>query len=308
MKKIIRISISVIMIALLCSCGSKVGKQAVEQGKLAMASSDYQTALNSFQLAVNEGIKDTDVQNMLDVLTAYQSAKTAVEKGDYDGAESTLNAITVDYSAYSIKNDIDTMKNDIENHKAEIADIAAKMQSAQTAVDGEDYYTAQSIIADLKTKPLTQEQLNQVNAWNDTVNGKIAELEQAKAEAEKKAKEEEKRKQKSSFQSQLNKIKKDYYNGMDESISTGSQTELVSNIVDRYEKCLEDIYQYLNMTLNSDEFAKVEKEQAQWEKEKDDIIREVLIESEGAHAPMEKYELAENILPQRCNELLKYIK
>ena len=196
MKKIIRISISVIMIALLCSCGSKVGKQAVEQGKLAMAGSDYQTALNSFQLAVNEGIKDTDVQNMLDVLTAYQSAKTAVEKGDYDGAESTLNAITVDYSAYSIKNDIDTMKNDIENHKAEIADIAAKMQSAQTAVDGEDYYTAQSIIADLKTKPLTQEQLNQVNAWNDTVNGKIAELEQAKAEAEKKAKEEEEKKNK----------------------------------------------------------------------------------------------------------------
>lgn len=63
MKKFkILVTLLICLVLALTDCGSKVGKEAVSQGKLEEAQKEYDKALGTLKLAKSEGIKDKEVE------------------------------------------------------------------------------------------------------------------------------------------------------------------------------------------------------------------------------------------------------
>ena len=194
MKKIILVITSICLSVSLCACVSNTGKKAIEQGKLAMASKDYEKSINSFKLAIDEGSKDEEIQNMLQILEKYKSAENTFNSRNVVEAKTICDGI-VNYENYTVKEDIEILKSNIENRLNEIELINQQIEAVKTFITNADYNSATANIADLYTKAFTNEQKSIIDEMNNTVNTKLAEIAQkqaeeakAKAEAEAEAK------------------------------------------------------------------------------------------------------------------------
>lgn len=107
------------LITTLVGCGNDLKNKAVEQGKLALANKEYDKALASFDLAIDEGAKDKELSLIINILNDYLNAKSSYEKGDIDNAKTLISNINENYKNYSIKNDIEALKENINNYKVE---------------------------------------------------------------------------------------------------------------------------------------------------------------------------------------------
>lgn len=168
MKKFIITILSALLIISLCSC-SNTAQRAIEQGKLSMASGDYQTALNSLQLAKSEGARGDALDDMISIIQNYIEAKEAYDEDNIDGANEALNKITQDYSEYTIKNDIEKLKSDIAAKQSTMSDIDIQIAGTKKLLASGDYVSTKANISELYTKNLTEYQKNQVDELNKTL-------------------------------------------------------------------------------------------------------------------------------------------
>lgn len=168
MKRYVIITILCLTIALLCSC-SNTAQKAIEQGKLSMASGDYQTALNSLQLAKSEGANGDALDNMISIIKNYLNAKEAYDEDNIDGANSALKNITQDYSQYTIKDDIEKLKSDIAAKQSTMNDIDIQIAGTKKLLASGDYVSTKANISELYTKNLTEYQKTQVDELNETL-------------------------------------------------------------------------------------------------------------------------------------------
>lgn len=168
MKKHIIPAIILISALALSSCSDTAGK-AVEQGKLAIANSDYQSALNSLQLAKDEGAKGDELDTMIAILENYISAKDAFESGNIALAAEFFGKIPSEYSKYTINKDIDSLKKDIDEKKKNSDDIDSQISTAKTLTANGSYDGARKIINELYAKPLSEAQKKEVDEINMTV-------------------------------------------------------------------------------------------------------------------------------------------
>lgn len=115
MKKRLFFAVSVLCITMgLFGCTSRMAKLSLEQGNLAMASGDYQTALRSFKIAYSEGFNEKGFQDLIEILSKYQNAKESLDNGDLENAKTIVDTIT-NYDNYMIKDDIDKLIKDIND-------------------------------------------------------------------------------------------------------------------------------------------------------------------------------------------------
>lgn len=146
MKKFIYVFITMSLLVALSSCVSSTAKKAAEQGKLALASSDYATALNSFKMAKDEGYDDDEIEETIAVLDGYIKAAEAVAKSDITAAETALNGLPATYTHYSVAIEIDKLRDEINTKKAASAEIENKLSSASTLLGSGDYTGATAAI------------------------------------------------------------------------------------------------------------------------------------------------------------------
>ena len=180
MKLFAKSCIAVILSALLlCSCASKTAQQAIDQGKLAMASGDYQTALNSFKLAKGEGAKAENLDELITLIQCYVDAKTAYDADNIDGANQALARITFDYSDYTMKNDVDQLKADVAAKQSTMGDVDAQIAGTKKMVASGDYVSAQANITELYSKNLTEYQKSQVDEISATLASAQSKIDEA---------------------------------------------------------------------------------------------------------------------------------
>lgn len=117
MSKVINLLIVVVISSSLIGCGSSLSNKAIEQGKLAMASKEYDKALSSFEIALNENTKDPEVREMSDIIREYLDAKKYLEREDIEKAEKALDDMDDPYKRYAIKDDVDKLKDELEELK-----------------------------------------------------------------------------------------------------------------------------------------------------------------------------------------------
>ena len=110
MKKIWIILTLILLVVGLVGCENSVSKKAIEQGKLAMANKEYDKALSSFKLALDEGSNNKEVKRLTTLIDNYKKANDEFDKGNINNANKIMNQIDEETIEDSIKNDIDNLK------------------------------------------------------------------------------------------------------------------------------------------------------------------------------------------------------
>ncbi len=166
-KSYLALCITVAM--LLCGACSNTANKAIEQGKLAIANSEYKNALNSLVLAKDEGAKGNELDTMISILDNYLDSLNYYENGDVENALASFSLIPSEYCEYTLKDDVDALKSLINASVASSQSIDEQIEGLKTLIAAGDYTGAEININELYQKELSLEQENQVNELNATL-------------------------------------------------------------------------------------------------------------------------------------------
>lgn len=191
---------------ILVGCGNSVVKKSIEQAKTSIESKEYDKALASLQLALDEDKENEEANKLYSIVDGYQKAKKIVDENKIAEAKEIIDGINSDYINYVIKDDIDNLKSQINNYLKEVENITSLLNEAENMLNNKQYAECKSHINDkiLASQYVTDEQKVKADelvkksdeAINEIEAQRIAE-EKKKQEEAKKA-EEEKKKQQSS--------------------------------------------------------------------------------------------------------------
>jgi uncharacterized protein YecT (DUF1311 family) len=239
-----------LIVIIMVGYGNSISSKAIEQGKLAMASKEYDKALASFQLAIDEGSKDKEVLKITEIIEMYKKASNLFNEGNIERSEKIVNEINEEYVNYLIKDDIDTLKKLIKDKQKANQEIASEIESLNKYFEEKNYDEANNLINSLEGKNLTDEQISQVNE----VKTKIQEI---------KANNKQTASTKNVYLQKLKKIEDEVsniiINGDTLSMKAASYEEFK-----KWDDALNEIYGVLKSQLSSSEMSALKEEQITW--------------------------------------------
>lgn len=148
-KKLISIVFAVLMTGLtLVGCGNNMVKKSIEQAKVLMESKDYEKAILSLEMALDEDSKNKEANKLYNIINGYQDAKLAKEEDNIKKASSILDAIDKEYVNYSIKNDIDSLKQEVEKHLKETEKVDDLLIKADNLFNKKKYRECKDYLTD----------------------------------------------------------------------------------------------------------------------------------------------------------------
>lgn len=208
MKSKILSIVGVLMIGLiLVGCGNSIVKKSIEQANTAIGSKEYNKALASVKLALDEDKENEEANKLYSIVDGYQKAKKQVDENKILEAKGIIYGINKDYINYTIKDDIDNLKSQIDNKLKEAENTIIE---AQRLCDEGNYDKSMNYIETVilsNGSNYTEEQQKRVNDILKVIADKVEEekkkQEEAKRAEENRKKEEAQRveKQKKSEQS-----------------------------------------------------------------------------------------------------------
>lgn len=147
-KKLIYIVFVVLMTGLtLVGCGNNMVKKSIEQAKVLMESKDYEKAILSLEMALDEDSKNKEANKLYNIINGYQDAKLAKEEDNIKEARSILDAIDKEYVNYSIKKDIDSLKQEVEKHLKETEKVDELLIKADNLFNKKKYMECKDYLA-----------------------------------------------------------------------------------------------------------------------------------------------------------------
>lgn len=182
MKKIKVITIGLLLVISMVGCGNKIVDRAIEQGNLFMSKKEYDKALASFQIAIDEGSKDESITKIVQIIETYNKSVTLFEQGNSEEAKNSIEEINQDYINYSIKDDIDNLKIEIEEKYSLTQEINEEFNQLEEFASAKNYDEAENIIKNLNEKELTEEQKNKILEFENKIQS--GRNEQAKLETQ----------------------------------------------------------------------------------------------------------------------------
>ncbi|MEF9952788.1 MAG: hypothetical protein RR838_09345, partial [Clostridium sp.] len=81
MKRYVLFGVITCMLLGFTGCSSEKPPTSIEEGKTQLASGEYEKALSSFRFAINDGIADSSVKKMEEIIGKYLKAKKDYEEG-----------------------------------------------------------------------------------------------------------------------------------------------------------------------------------------------------------------------------------
>ena len=301
MKKIKTIVIASLLAIGMVGCGDNITDKAIEQGKLAMANKEYDKALSSFELAIDEGSKDEELHKMIRIIEKYNHAKSAYEQGQVEDAKDILDAISEDYTTYSIKDDIDKLKKEIDDINKVSEEIKSEIEKLNTLFEDKCYDDAKDVISSLEKKELTQQQFKEV----EDIKTKIEEID--KKEVSQSSQDNQSRK--GEYLQKLGDIEYEV-SLIDYGVSTMEMQGASYEVLDKWDKALNDIYGVLKAQLSSSDMEDLKIKQREWIKLRDTSADKAGSEFEGGSMEELTYtDVLGSMTRERCYYLVnEYMK
>lgn len=180
---------------ILVGCGNSVVKKSIEQAKTSIESKEYDKALASLQLALDEDKENEEVNKLYSIVDGYQKAKKLVDENKIAEAKEIIDGINSAYINYVIKDDIDNLKSQINNYLKEVENITALLNEAENMLNNKQYAECKSHINDkiLASQYVTDEQKVKADELVKKSYEAINEIEAQRIAEEKKKKEEAKK-------------------------------------------------------------------------------------------------------------------
>lgn len=196
MKSKILSIVGVLMIGLIfVGCGNSVVKKSIEQAKNAIESKEYDKALASLELALDEDKDNEEANKIYSIVDGYQKSKKLVDENKIIEAKEIIEGINSDYISYAIKDDIDNLKSKINNYLKEVENITALLNEAENMFNNKQYAECKNHINDkiLASQYVTDEQKVKADELVKKSYEAINEIEAQRIAEEKKKKEEAKK-------------------------------------------------------------------------------------------------------------------
>lgn len=183
------------MSLMIVGCGNSVVKKSIEQAKTAIESKEYDKALASLQLALDEDKDNEEANKLYSIVDGYQKAKKLVDENKITEAKEIIDGINSDYINYAIKDDIDSLKNQIDNYLKEVENITALLNEAENMFNNKKYAECKNHINDkiLVSQYVTDEQKVKAEELVKKSDEAINEIEVQRIAEEKKKQEEAKK-------------------------------------------------------------------------------------------------------------------
>ncbi|MFQ9245956.1 MAG: hypothetical protein ACLR3R_00380 [Clostridium paraputrificum] len=198
MKRKISIITLLMMSLMIVGCGNSVVKKSIEQAKTAIENKEYDKALASLQLALDEDKENEEANKLYSIVDGYQKAKKLVDENKIAEAKEIIDGINSDYINYVIKDDIDNLKSQINNYLKEVENITALLNEAENMLNNKQYAECKSHINDkiLASQYVTDEQKVKADELVKKSDEAINEIEAQRIAEEKRSKKKLKRQRK----------------------------------------------------------------------------------------------------------------
>lgn len=121
MKKTLIILTTLLSLFLVSCSSNNTSTKAIEEGKIALVSKEYDKAKDLFTLAVNENSKNTDAKSLLDLTTNYIDLLSVMDNAEFEKSNDLISKIESNDKLDIIKDSFNETKNNI-NSKKEIFD------------------------------------------------------------------------------------------------------------------------------------------------------------------------------------------
>ncbi|MBU3192627.1 hypothetical protein [Clostridium algidicarnis] len=179
---------------ILMGCSNNVVKRYIEQANTSIENKEYDKALLSLELALNEKGDNSEAKRLYGIVANHQKAKKVIEENNLDEAKKILSEIDAEYTNYSIKEDIDSLKVQIDEKEKEVQVINNDITNLNNLIEEKMYDEAKSLIDELNKKSLNENQNNKINEAKDRIDSELAKIEEQRIAEEEKQKKEEKSK------------------------------------------------------------------------------------------------------------------
>lgn len=132
MRKTLIILTTLLSLFLVSCSTNSTSSKAVEEGKIALVSKEYDKAKDLFTLAINEDSKNTDASSLLDLTTNYIDLLSIIDSSEFDKANDLISKIESNDKLDIIKDSFNDTKNNL-NSKKEIFDkYITEVESIET--------------------------------------------------------------------------------------------------------------------------------------------------------------------------------
>lgn len=191
MKRKISIIILLMMLLMIVGCGNSVVKKSIEQAKTAIENKEYDKALASLQLALDEDKANEEANKLYSIVDGYQKAKKLVDENKITEAKEIIDGINSDYISDAIKADIDNLKSQIDNYLKEVENITISLNEAENMFNNKQYTECKNYINDkiLASQYVTDEQKVKAEELVKKSDEAIREIEAQRVAEEKKKQE-----------------------------------------------------------------------------------------------------------------------
>ncbi|MED0873785.1 hypothetical protein [Bacillus mobilis] len=178
---------------LLAACGDKTADKAIEQGKLALANKEYDKALASFSLALDE--KSDEAKVLHTQTKKWMDAMKAKDEQKWDEANKLFGEVVETKGGISsLKEDAKKVKDELKSNKDTLDTYNNKLTQAQELINNTSLDEAKQLLRTVQQETATNEKLKEHNQKATQLMATV-DMELAKIEDEKKRKEAKEKKQ-----------------------------------------------------------------------------------------------------------------
>ena len=177
MRKKLIASIMLMLGLALTGCGNGIVKKSIEQAKSAIEIKEYDKALLSLEIALDEENYNEEAKKLYSIVDKYQKSKKLLEENNIDEAKKSLDNISDEYVNYTIKDDVNSLKQKIEDKIKEIKLIDSNLTKLLGLVDEKKYDEANILFEEINKGSLSEEQKIKANELKTRIDTELVEIE-----------------------------------------------------------------------------------------------------------------------------------
>lgn len=181
-KYCIAICIAIALIS--TGCASETFDKSMEEGKLALASKEYEKASGLFSLALEEKENNQEAKELKEITEKLIEIDKLSAEGNLKGAINICNEIEkLDVQNNSILSELEKKKSELQENLNKIKNIEQNMVETETLIDNKKYKEAKEILNTLSIEAKENnldDIVSKINSLLDECDNKIASEEETK--------------------------------------------------------------------------------------------------------------------------------
>lgn len=177
MRKILTILTILLSLSLVGCSSNNTSTKAVEDGKIALVSKEYEKAKDLFKLAVSEDKKNTEAKSLLDLITNYMDLMAIIDNNEYDKADDIISKIEKNDKLDIIEDEFTATKNNILENKDKFNTYIKEVESIEKIL-------SENKIDDAKSQATAKlEEVKGIKSLEDKLNAVITAVDEKIANA-----------------------------------------------------------------------------------------------------------------------------